>query len=157
MEAERMLQRLAALCARTEQCECDLREKMRRAGLTGADAEKVLARLREGRFLDEGRFARAFAADKVRFAGWGRGKIRMALARKRVPRNLIEEALAGIDRKEYMDALKRAGLAKARSLDLTDYADVQKLYRHMVSRGFETELVGRLTDYLRRRGEEKNK
>ena len=147
---ERMLQRLAALCARTEQCEYDLREKMRRAGMASADAERVLQRLREGKFVDEGRFARAFAADKVRFAGWGRAKISLALVRKRVPRPLIDEALAAIDRKEYIEALKRAGAAKARTLDMTDYADVQKFYRHMLSRGFERALVAKLVEYLRR-------
>lgn len=144
-----MLQRLAALCARTEQCEDDLRRKMWRAGLAGEAAERVLERLRELKFLDEGRFAAAYARDKVRFAGWGRNRIRQGLMQKRVGRSDIDAALEGIDMREYVDALKRVALAKARTLDLSCYDDSRKLYAYLLARGFESGPVGKLVDFLR--------
>lgn len=149
LSEEAMRLRMADLCSRTEQCADDLRKKMRRAGMSADATERILDFLTEQKFLDEARFARAFARDKVRFAGWGSRKIRMALIAKHLSPADIAEGLVAIDRKDYIDALKRAALAKSRTLDLTDYADIQKLYRHLASKGFEPTLITRLTDYLR--------
>ncbi len=142
--------RLADLCARSEQCESDLRRKIRLAGLTTDEADRIIEALQSGKFLDDARFARAYARDKVRFAGWGAAKIRMGLAAKRITGTLATQAIEAIDRREYIDALKRAALAKARSLDLTSREDVQKLYTHLAQRGFESQLISRITDYLRK-------
>lgn len=140
---ESMRLRLADLCARTEQCEADLRDKIRRAGLPADATERILTVLREQKFLDESRFACAYARDKARIAGWGTRKIRQGLAAKHISSSDISRALTSIDRREYIESFKRAALAKARSLDLADPADVQKLYRHLASRGFESSLISK--------------
>lgn len=147
---ESMRLRMADLCARTEQCSADLREKMRRAGLASDAIERILSALKEQKFLDDSRFARAYARDKSRFAGWGVMKIRQGLAAKRIPAPDIAQGIAAIDRREYIDAFKRAALAKARSLDLTEPTDVQKLYRHLASRGYESTLITKIVGFLRK-------
>lgn len=135
-----MLERLAALCSRSEQCESDLQKKMYAAGLTADEIQKILRYLKDNRFLDNSRFARAFANDKVRFSAWGRRKIRAALAVKHISAADISNALESIDHEEYTDALNRCAKAKSRTLNLHQREDVQKLYRHLISRGFESEL-----------------
>lgn len=145
-----MRMRLADLCARTEQCTYDLREKMLRGGMTPEQTERILEKLREGRFLDDARFARAYARDKARFAGWGVMKIRRGLMAKRLPADIISEGIEAIDRKEYIEALKQAALTKVRSLDMARRDDVQKLYRHLAARGYETGLISKIVDFLRK-------
>ena len=113
-DEEKMRLRLADLCARTEQCRHDLDQKMRRAGLSEEGRRRV---------LDERRYACAFSRDKVRFAGWGRQKIRQALSAKRLDSDAIDEGLRAISRDEYIGSLKRSALAKARQLDLSLPAD----------------------------------
>lgn len=141
--------RLADLCARTEQCSADLRGKMLRAGL-GRDAiERILEKLKERKFLDEARFARAYARDKARFSGWGIMKIRQGLAAKRIPSDLIDEGIAAIDRHGYIEALKRSALSKARQLDMSTPDGAQKLFRHLATRGYETSLISKIVNYLR--------
>lgn len=138
---EKALSHLASLCAAAEQCEADLREKMRRHSLRGEDADAVIDYLYEHRFLDETRFARAYARDKSRLAGWGRIKIDMMLRSKRVAAFAIREALAAIPPDEYREAGERVARSAARSLDLTLYEDRAKLMRRMYARGFEPDLA----------------
>lgn len=129
--------KMAALCARSEQCGFDIRRKIMRYGLPAEQADDILGFLQKQRFVDDARFARAFAADKMRFARWGRLKIRQALASKRIGNTEIAEALEGLDSEEYDRALFDAALAKARSLDLSCRDDALRLCRHLASRGFE--------------------
>ncbi|MDE6811353.1 MAG: RecX family transcriptional regulator [Muribaculaceae bacterium] len=145
---EGMRLQLAGLCARSEQNEYDLRQKMRRKGLTPEETEGIIEFLKEGRYLDEERYARAYANDKVRFSGWGINKIRQGLRMKRVPGALIDKVIDGIDRKEYMQSLKRAGIAKARETDIRTPEGRAKFYRHLANRGYESSLIIKLSDAI---------
>ena len=68
-------------------------------------------------------------------------KGRMGLRAKGMSDAIVSQALDYIPEKEYAEALERVLLAKARSLDLKDVKDRQKLYRHLASRGFESNLI----------------
>lgn len=149
---EELLVKMAGLCSRSEQCEGDILTKLLRAGLTRGAAGDVINELKERGFIDEGRYARAFARDKVRLAGWGRRKIRMALAAKRVDSTAIAGALAEIDPEEYLRAATAVAEAKARSLDLRQREDVAKLYRSLAARGYEGDTVAAAVRALRRKG-----
>ena len=134
--AEAVRLRLAGLCARSEQCEYDLRAKISRAGLSLEEADDIIGMLRENKFIDDARFAGAFARDKARFAGWGPARIRQALMLKRIPSAIIAEAVDALEDTDLSESLMRAARAKARSLDLADKNDLMKLCRHLMSRGF---------------------
>lgn len=140
-DPEAVLKRLAGLCARSEQCSFDISNKLYRSRLSREERDKILDYLVSNRFVDDTRFARAFANYKVRFSSWGKHKIRLALAAKRIPSSLISEALDNIDPQEYVDALKKLITAKKRELDLSDREQRAKLYRQLLSRGFESDLI----------------
>ncbi|MDE6510908.1 MAG: RecX family transcriptional regulator [Muribaculaceae bacterium] len=139
--AQEMLVRMAGLCAGAEQCAADIRGKILKQGFPAEEAESMIAYLRENRYLDDNRYARAYAVDKVRFSGWGRMKVRMGLRGKGVGEAVISQALDYIPATDYNESLEKVMAAKARSLDLADVKDRQKLYRHMASRGFESQLI----------------
>lgn len=145
---EKALAHLAALCAKGEECEADLREKMRRHSLAGPEADGVIDYLYEHKFLDEERFARAYARDKLRFNGWGRLKITMMLRTKRVAGCHIADALAALDADEYRAMAARLVKSAARSLTLTDYNDRARLLARMYARGFEPALIRDIIDEL---------
>ena len=63
--AEELLVKMAGLCSRSEQCEGDIVAKLLRAGLTRGAADGVVDELKGRGFIDEARYARAFARDKV--------------------------------------------------------------------------------------------
>ncbi len=142
--------RMASLCSRSEQCAADIREKLRKLELPSHTVNEIIEQLIAQRFIDDARFARAFANDKIRFSGWGRLKIRAALVEKKVDRDIIEAAIDNIDFQEYIDVMRRVGSAKAKSLNLALRDDQARLYRFLLSRGFESKLSMQLIEALRR-------
>lgn len=139
--ADEMLVRMAGLCAGAEQCAVDIRSKILKQGFPAEEAERMITYLRQNRYLDDNRYARAFAVDKVRFSGWGRMKVRMGLRSKGIGETVISQALDYISDSDYEEAIDKVMAAKARSLDLSDVKDRQRLYRHMASHGFEPQLI----------------
>lgn len=141
--------RMAGLCSKSEQCSSDIRLKLRKAGLNQTATEEIMNFLIENKFISDSRYAKAYAADKVRFSAWGKRKIRAYLASKKIPAEFITEALEYIDEKDYEEAVFRAAKAKASSLDLSDREDLQKLYRHLLSRGFESTYISKTISLLK--------
>lgn len=136
-----MLVKMAGLCAGAEQCSFDIYDKVIKKGFSQDVADRIIGYLVKNRYIDDARYARAYAADKVRFSGWGKIKIRMMLRAKRMSDPIISQALEYVVAKDYEEALHKVLAAKARSLDLSDVKDRQKLYRHLASRGFESSLI----------------
>lgn len=145
---EAALLRMADLCARGEHCSSEIREKLRKLAVSQSDTNDIINYLEENRYIDNLRFAKAFSRDKVRFSGWGRSKIRMALTLKRIAHTDIQEALEEIDSEEYTAVATRVAQVKARNLNINDYADKAKLYRHLASRGFESNIISKIITTL---------
>ncbi len=151
--AEGMRLRMADLCMRSEQCESDIKSKLIKAQLSPEEVKSILEFLLKERFIDNKRFARAFVRDKVRFAGWGRYKIRLHLAAKHIDSGVIAESLREIDEEEYEESLKRVALNKSRGLDLNTREGNVKLYRFLLTRGFESGLAVKIIKELRSKSE----
>lgn len=141
LNAEEILVRMAGLCAGAEQCTADIREKVLKKGFSQEIADKIVEYLVRNKYIDDVRYAKAFAADKVKFSGWGRIKVRMHLKTKRLSDSIIQQGIAYIKEEDYAESLRKVLAAKARSLDLSDVGDRRKLYRHLASRGFESSII----------------
>ena len=139
---EQALASLMRLCARAEKSEGDARRLMRGWGLAERDAEAVLARLVRERFIDDTRYAEAFVREKLRLSGWGEYKIRTALQRKGVRREVIDAALAQADRSAMGQRLAEQLARKARTVKYaTAYELKTKLIRYGLSLGYDYEAV----------------
>ena len=142
-EIQQLQSRAAAYCAAAERFVSDVRAKLAQYGATDEQAETILEYLTKNNYLNELRCATAFAHDKLRFAGWGRIKIRYALRMKNVPDAVVSEALASIGEDDYLSRLKSILQAKKRTLSGDDYTVRGKLMRFAASRGFEADVVVR--------------
>src|SRR6478672_11099295 len=71
-----------AWCAYQERCQQEVRDKIYSWGLHEHEVENVIAELISKNFLNEERFAKAYAGGKFRIKKWGRVKIRMELKRR---------------------------------------------------------------------------
>ena len=139
---EQALAALMRLCARAEKSESDARRLMRGWGLTDRDAGQVLAKLVRNRFIDDGRYAEAFVREKLRLSGWGAYKIRTALQRKGIPKELIDAALAQADGTDMGERLTQMLARKARTAKAATPYDLKtKLIRYGLSLGYEYETV----------------
>lgn len=144
------LSRAAGLCAKCEQCTPDLRRKMSTWGLSASDTDRVITRLEEMNFVDDARFARAYAHDKLVFSGWGRNKILQGLWAKRLSRADIDQSLDEIDEEEYESVAERVIRAKIRTSKdgISTYEAKLKVLKFAMQRGFEARLASRILSQL---------
>lgn len=148
---EDALQRLSALCSRSEQCEYDVNRKMLNWGISLADRVKVLEFLIDNRYVDDTRFAKSFANDKAKFSSWGPYKIKLELSKKRIKPDVISEAIKKIDNRIWREGLMKCAIAKARNLDLCceeSWQNRQKLYKYLISRGFPSSSSGKIVSFI---------
>ena len=140
--------RMRALCSRREYCRKDVLKKVMTA-LDGdaAKAEEVVGKLVEERYVDDRRYAAAFARDKASIAGWGAAKIRYMLAAKGVDREIIASALEEVDVSRADARLEKRMENKARSLK-DDPPRRMKLLRFGVGRGYGYEEVSSMIDRI---------
>ena len=136
------LMKLQSWCAYQERCQHDVRNKLYEIGMWQEAVENIIVKLIEDNFLNEERFAMAFARGKFNIKKWGRVKIKQELKQKRVSEYCLKKALQQIDETEYMATLKRImdskrKLIKEKSPIMLQY----KLMNYALSKGYERDLV----------------
>ena len=134
--------RLAALCAQAEHCEYEMQEKMRRGEIADDAQARVMQRLITERYVDDERFARAFANDKVKYNKWGRRKVEQAMWLKHIAEDIRQRVLDSIDDEEYIAILRPLLQQKRRSVKAhNDYELRQKLIKFAIGRGFTMDII----------------
>ncbi len=136
MDAFRCLSRLQKLCSKAEYCTADIRRKALKDLEGDADAaEKVVASLIEDRYVDDARYAAAFAREKANIQGWGPVKIGFQLRGKGISEAAIRDALAEIEPEKADAKLEKVLEAKARTLQ-GDPQFKLKLLKFGLTRGY---------------------
>lgn len=134
--------RLQFLCARSEKCTGDLRQKMILWKMKPEDIAWVINSLTSDKFVDDTRYAAIYVRDKSRISKWGRVKIATALRAKGIAADIINEALTQIDpstdRAQLLEQITRK-TKQTKSKSVYDLKN--KLIRFGVSRGFDMGLV----------------
>ncbi len=129
------------LCARSEKCKADIRQKLYDWQISSQDINKIIDLLIQEKFIDELRYAEYFVRDKYRFNKWGRIKIAYILKQKQIPPNFINQALHEINEKEYRESIKNEIIKKHKNIKNTEAHKLkEKLLRFSQSRGYELEI-----------------
>ncbi|MGN0221526.1 MAG: regulatory protein RecX [Prevotella sp.] len=137
-----MLSELEALCSRAEHCTFELREKMGRYEVDEEVQERIINRLVKNQYVDDERYARCFAAEKVKYNRWGRRKVEQALRMKRIPVEVITSVLGEIDDETYLEVLRPLLNSKAKGIKAANgYERNRKLLQFAMGRGFDYELI----------------
>ena len=131
------LSRLQRMCSKAEYCTADIRRKALRS-LDGDSeaADEVVAALIADKYVDDRRYASAFAREKASLQGWGTVKIRFQLRGKGISEEAISAALDDVDPDGAEKKLDKILAAKARTLE----GDPQfrlKMLKFGLSRGYE--------------------
>ena len=136
-----ILTKYQALCSRSEQCSADILRKLLKTFEGDQDkAQEVLDALKADKYVDDARYAAAFARDKARLEGWGPLKIRFKLRAKGIPEAAIEEGIRQIDADEADERLYRLVLAKRKTLE-GDPQIKLKLLKFALGRGYSYDQV----------------
>jgi regulatory protein len=139
---EQALQKLKHYCAYQERCHIEVKEKLYNLGVWKKEHDEIIATLIEENYLNEERFAIAFAGGRFRIKQWGRVKIKYELRQKQVSEYCIKKALKQIDDEEYLKVLNKLGREKYASLKNEQHLiRKKKIMDYLIGKGFEMELV----------------
>ncbi|HXB40847.1 MAG TPA: regulatory protein RecX [Bacteroidia bacterium] len=129
-------------CGYQERCQQEVRDKLYDYGLHSADVENIISRLISDNFINEERFAKAYAGGKFRIKKWGRVKIKMGLKAKRVSDYCIKKGLEEINHTDYIRILKK--ILESKSALLKEKNKIRKKYKLMqfaAAKGYEQEYI----------------
>lgn len=129
-------------CAYQERCHQEVIEKLRGMGIFPKERDQLLGHLIEENYLNETRFAQAFARGKFRIKKWGKNRLIRELKQRRISDYNLKKALSEIDENDYRETI--TDLAEKfweanshRNLPLRKKKVMDALYY----RGWETELI----------------
>ncbi len=139
---EQALQKLKHFCAYQERSHSDVKEKLYKLGVWKKDHDEIITTLIEEDYLNEERYAIAFAGGKFRIKNWGRVKIKYALKQKGVSEYCIKKALVQIDESEYKKILNKLAKEKYASLKADQFiVRKKKTMDYLMMKGFEMQMV----------------
>lgn len=139
------LARMYRYCAYQERSHQEVKNKLYTFGLFKSEVEELITRLITEGFLNEERFAKAFAGGKFRMQKWGRIKIVHELEARGLTKNCIKAGLREIDDNDYRNALQDLLDKKAAQVHEEDvFVKRDQLARYAIQKGFEPDLVWQL-------------
>lgn len=134
--------KLRHYCAYQERCHSEVKSKCIEIGLRGAEIDEAIAALISDNFLNEERFARAFAGGKFRTKQWGRKKILMELKQRQISAYCIKKGMEEIDGDDYDKTLNTLAAKKYASLRGEQYLKRKyKTMQYLLQKGYEPELI----------------
>ena len=139
-EAKRAIERY---CAYQERCHQEVTKKLKDMRMIPAAIDEIIAHLIHHNFLNEERFARAFARGKFRNKKWGRERIIRELKQRQIGKYNIDQALKELEEEDYegvFDTLSRKRLQQLTS-EKNIYRKRKKLADYLLYRGWEAHMV----------------
>lgn len=140
---EKIKAKIYRYCAWQERCHQEVSAKLRELGLYGEKVDEMMAHLITEGFLNEERYARAFAGGKFRMKNWGRLKITNALEAKGLTPACIRMGLTEIEDSEYRLTLEKLMEKYLKKLpdEETEFIKRNKAAEFVIRKGYEPTLV----------------
>ncbi|MBR6592918.1 MAG: RecX family transcriptional regulator [Prevotella sp.] len=144
---EDALLRLTSLCSTAEHCSHEMIEKMQRWQLANDAQARIIEYLVKEKYIDDERYARFFAKDKIRYNKWGRRKVEQAMWLKHIDGDIQRDVFDDIDDEEYIAVLRPLLKTKRKSVKASsDYEMNMKLIRFAMGRGFTMDIIRQCLD-----------
>lgn len=143
---EKALQKIGQFCAYQERNHKEVKEKLYSYGLYKDQVEELISKLIQENFLNEERYAIAYAGGKFRAKDWGKNKIKYGLKQHQVSDYCIKKALKTIDEEEYVKTLQKLYAAKEKTLksEKNIFIKKRKIQQYLMQKGYEVSLINEL-------------
>ncbi len=136
------LAKIQRYCAYQERSHKEVKTRLYDYGLHESQVDELIVQLITDGFLNEERFAKAFAGGKFRMKKWGKLKIKNELEFLGLTKNCIQRGLKEIDSADYSKTLKT--LIKKKSTEIKEeniYKKRDRIARFAIGKGYEPEMV----------------
>jgi regulatory protein len=143
---EKALQKIGQFCAYQERNHKEVKEKLYSYGLYKDQVEELISKLIQENFLNEERYAIAYAGGKFRAKDWGKNKIKYGLKQHQVSDYCIKKALKTIDDEEYVKTLQKLYAAKEKILksEKNIFIKKRKIQQYLMQKGYEVSIINEL-------------
>ncbi|NQU35103.1 MAG: RecX family transcriptional regulator [Bacteroidetes bacterium] len=135
-----LFEKARKFCAYQERSIFDVKTKLISWNVSEKIISEIILQLKKEDFINEDRFALAYATGKLRNNKWGRNKITYALMQKQIPELTIQIALNSLDQEEYLNTLKSV-LSSKKIDDDNEFRKNNKLVKFAQQKGFQPELA----------------
>ena len=130
------------LLARRELSEAQVQQRLLRKGHTQDAVDAAIARLKAERAIDDTRVAEAIARTELTVRRRGRARVERRIRSAGIARDraqqAVDQAYAHVDSEALLvAALER----KLKGRRIADQREFQRLYRYLVSQGFESDKI----------------
>ena len=144
------LQKAKHYCAYQERCHSEVRDKLYSFKLHKNEVEQLLTQLIEEDFLNEERFAIAYAGGHFRTKQWGKEKIKYALKQKQVSDYCIHKALIAISASDYNKTFFNVADKKQKTLKTEKNILIKKrkMKDYLQQKGYEIKLINEYLNAL---------
>ena len=120
----------------------DIKNKLYEWNVQPAKIEKIILELQKTDYINEERYAKAFASGKFRIKKWGKNKIINEMNKKQIPDIYIQIGLHEIDDEEYLNTLKEIISKKDATIKISNPEKrMQKLAAYAISKGYSRGIV----------------
>jgi regulatory protein len=136
------LAKILRYCAYQERSHNEVKSKLYGYGLYATQVDEIISQLITDGFLNEERFAKAYAGGKFRMKKWGKLKIKNELEFLGLTKNCINRGLKEIEPADYSKTLK--ALIRKKSAEMNEenrFKKRDKVARFVIGKGYEPEMV----------------
>ncbi|MEY8020645.1 regulatory protein RecX [Muriicola sp. SD30] len=136
-------------CAYQDRCHKEVLQKLREMHMIPQAIDQIMGHLISENYLNEERFATAFARGKFRIKNWGRIRISLELKKRNISPTIIKIALKELEGPQYSRALEKLARKRLDQLKgLDHWQQKKKLSDYLLYRGWERHLVYEQLDRL---------
>ncbi len=129
-------------CAYRDRTVKEVKQKLYSLGASQSLTCQIITILQNEQFIDEQRFALAFARGKIENNKWGKIKIRHELQVRGLDSKTINQALESIDPERYLCVLQGVAKAKIKTFSsLDEFTAKGKTAEYCSRKGFEMDLI----------------
>ncbi|SHG72931.1 regulatory protein RecX [Winogradskyella jejuensis] len=138
-EAQKLLENY---CAYQERCHKEVKDKLLKMRMIPEAIDQIMVHLIANNYLNEERFAKAFARGKFRIKKWGKNRIIRELKFREISNYSIDSALKEIDLDDYYQTLHELTEKRIAQVKETNiYKKKKKVADYLLYRGWESNLV----------------
>lgn len=136
------LTKISSFCAYQERTQQEVRDKLYGYGLHKDAVEMLIVKLIQENFLNEERFAKAYAGGKFRIKKLGRKKIQEGLKQKNISEYCIRQGMKEIPEAEYRATLLELIQKKDQNVkEKNTYKRKHKIAQYVIAKGYEPDFV----------------
>ena len=145
MSYDRALEKAMRYCSYQERCLLDMEKRFYAWNVKKEDWDKIIDHLIKDDFLNEDRYIEAYVRGKFIMKKWGKNKIIAGLMQKRISGDKVNAKIQSeIGKDEYLNTIEV--LINKKKLLIDDEDDLRKrdkIYRYMLSKGYESEFIAK--------------